>query len=498
MIRAVLLLVLAFTLALPSVAAERITHFQSDLQVLVDASMEVTETITVQAEGKAIKRGIFRDFPTVYRTASGNRMTVLFEVLGVRRNGAAEPWFTEDRSNGVRLYIGNKDRFIDAGEHQYEIVYRTNRQLGFFEAHDELYWNVTGNGWAFPIEEVVAYVYLPRSVADSQIDVEAYTGTSGSRGRDYEAGIDDEGVAWFRSTRPLAANEGLTLVTTWPKGHVREPTTQMEVRWFLDDNGHLAIGAIGVMLLLAYYFAMWLRVGRDPVAGAVFPLYAPPPGYSPASMRYVKRMGHDHKGFTAALVNLAVAGHVDIDEEKGKYTVTRRESNAPMAPGEKALLSSLLGGSSSVVIRRSNHQRISKAIDAHSTRLSADYERIYFNNNFGYTLAGIGMSLALLVAAALISPDLEHLFPALFLLVWLTGWTFGLSALFEKRDRCMARRWCGSPRQGRGVDALFDSLRGGLVRWCWRTGGDRRAWRRHADGAAGRDQCNVLSPDEGA
>ena len=36
-----------------------------------------------------------------------------------------------------------------------------DRQLGFFDDFDELYWNVTGNGWEFVIEKVEALVVLP-------------------------------------------------------------------------------------------------------------------------------------------------------------------------------------------------------------------------------------------------------------------------------------------------------------------------------------------------
>jgi Predicted membrane protein (DUF2207) len=33
--------------------------------------------------------------------------------------------------------------------------------LTFFDTHDELYWNVTGNGWEPPIERVTAEIDLP-------------------------------------------------------------------------------------------------------------------------------------------------------------------------------------------------------------------------------------------------------------------------------------------------------------------------------------------------
>jgi hypothetical protein len=60
----------------PAVAAadERILDFHSDITVDADASMRVTETIRVRAEGDRIRHGIFRDFPTVYRDRSGMRV----------------------------------------------------------------------------------------------------------------------------------------------------------------------------------------------------------------------------------------------------------------------------------------------------------------------------------------------------------------------------------------------------------------------------------------
>ena len=48
----------------------------------------VIETIAVRAEGRNIRRGIYRDFPTTYEDRLGNRIRVSFDVLEVRRNDA--------------------------------------------------------------------------------------------------------------------------------------------------------------------------------------------------------------------------------------------------------------------------------------------------------------------------------------------------------------------------------------------------------------------------
>ncbi len=143
---------LLFGFAAGALAEEKITSFISDVTVNADASLEVRERISVNAEGDEIRRGILRDFPTIYTDRNGVRVKVGFEVIEVLRNGRSEPFGLESLSNGTRIRIGNKDVLIGSGIHVYEITYRTTRQLGFFEDYDELYWNVTGNGWTFPID----------------------------------------------------------------------------------------------------------------------------------------------------------------------------------------------------------------------------------------------------------------------------------------------------------------------------------------------------------
>ena len=120
---------------------ERILDFSSQVLIDPDGSMVVTETITVQATGEQIKRGIVREFPTRYTGRDGSSVRVGFTLLDVKRDGVTEPYHTENMSNGVAIYVGSKDVFLQPGRHSYTLIYRTTRQLGFFDEHDELYWN---------------------------------------------------------------------------------------------------------------------------------------------------------------------------------------------------------------------------------------------------------------------------------------------------------------------------------------------------------------------
>ena len=190
--------------AAPLRAEERILEYGSDLVVLPDGALEVTETIRVRVEGIQIRRGLYRDFPTRYRDRFGHRVRVGFELLGVERDGRPEPWFTEKLPNGVRINTGD-DRLLPMPvEHTFTLRYRTTRQLGFHPDHDELYFNTTGLGWAFPIEHAWARVELPADIARGDWRLDAYTGPAGAKGRDWRATVEGPRTVRFDTTRPLA------------------------------------------------------------------------------------------------------------------------------------------------------------------------------------------------------------------------------------------------------------------------------------------------------
>lgn len=417
------MLLAGFLWASASHSAERILSYHSDIQVLPDASMMVSETIRVRAEGEAIRRGIFRDFPTDYRDGFGNRYRVDFQVLDVTRDGNAEAWRTETLSNGVRVYIGHSDVYLDSGEHTYVIRYRTSRQLGFFEDHDELYWNVTGNGWAFRVDSASAAVTLPEDVPPETIEIIGYTGITGSRARNAEAGVHD-GRAWIETTRALRPGEGLTLVMTWPKGYVEQPTSRQRLYWLLADNRGLLFALAGFLLVCTYLYLAWIRYGRDPSPGVVFPHYEPPDALSPASARFIRKMKYDNRVFTAAVVNLAVKGFVEIEENDGEYTLSKRDraSTQALAPGERVLLAHLFRKGSVVELDSANHKVIRAARRAHRRSLRLDHEKIYFFTNSGLLVPAI---LASLVAAALVFYS-GGLSPAAILLLGLTAAAIGL------------------------------------------------------------------------
>ena len=124
MFRFLAALVLLALAAPASLAAERILSFDSRIVVERSGELLVTETIKVRAEGRKIKRGIFRDVPLLGDPEPDDKLAHLLrlkkkkplEVLSVRRKGPEEasslreePYQVRGGGSGIRIRIGRRD-----------------------------------------------------------------------------------------------------------------------------------------------------------------------------------------------------------------------------------------------------------------------------------------------------------------------------------------------------------------------------------------------------
>ncbi len=402
------LVAITLLLSVPGLALaeqERITSFDSAITVNPNGSMRVEETIAAMVTGDQIQHGIYRDFPTIYNnTKTGGRLVIDFRVLGVQLDGQDEPYAVSSLSNGKRVKIGSADVLIAPGEHTWVLRYSVDREIGFFTDHDELYWNATGLGWAFQIDRASATVTLPAGAAAKITGLAAYTGPSGSTASDVTTTQGTDGTPTFVTTRVLNPYEGLTIVVGWPKGFVHAPTAAMRFGWFLRDNSALIVGLVGMLLVFLYYMTMWYRHGKDPERGTIIALFAPPEGMSPGGVRYLSRMTHDSKAFTAALIDMAVKRYISIHQEHHKYWIERDTApESVLSDDEIALAGALLGTSARMDFEQTHAQEIQLAILAEKKPLEADYQPRFFVSNTGYLVTGILLSVGVAVLTFFLS-----------------------------------------------------------------------------------------------
>ncbi len=302
-------------------AAQRsytIDRFDAAIAVHRDGAVEVRESITASFTGRW--NGIYRTVPVEYRTPQGFRWTLRLDLLGATDDQGRK---LEVESSRERHYVKYKIWVPGAEDATRTVVlrYMADNGLRFFEDHDELYWNVTGDEWDVPIEAATARIQLPSAAAG--VRAIAFNGVYGSTSRDAEVAVEGTTV---RVTMPhrLEFHEGLTAVVGWDKGAVLEPTPSDRALGFLAGNWPLGI-PIPVLLGM---LAIWRRVGRDPRRLPVAVQYEPPDSLSPAEAGTLIDYSADMRDITATVVDLAVRGFLRIEEREESAWLglrTRRE-----------------------------------------------------------------------------------------------------------------------------------------------------------------------------
>ena len=108
-------------------------------------------------------------------------------------------------------------------------------------------------------------------------------------------------------------------------------------------------------------------------------------------MRFVIRMGYDMKTFTAAIVNMATAGYLTIENNKDEFTLKKNKKTNVTLPQEEAQIAAVLfENNDSIALAQKNHTVIKDAQSKFKFILKENFKNKYFVTNSDYLIFGIG------------------------------------------------------------------------------------------------------------
>jgi hypothetical protein len=403
--------ILALTVARTPASAQdtgwTITSFDVAYDIRQDGTVLATERIEVDF-AELERHGIFRDIPVEYYFDPDNNRLIELTDISVTDGTQPIDWRIDSERPNLRIRIGDPDVFV-TGQQTYVISYTINDGLNPFEAHDEFYWNVTGNDWPVTVLAASATVSAPGGI----FRVTCYQGPTGSTEPCDSSSSPDQ--ASFQATRYLAPGSGLTLVTALESGAVdvddpilvpsSEDVGEQFVNFMGLDGAPLGIAAGILVLGLIVIYRLWWTAGRDRwygntahrVEGAIpedvkpwgahetiVVEYSPPTvpsnGRDPERHLHPAEIGilideqADTLDVSATIVDLAVRRHLKIIElEKGgilgifkkqDYELQRLENpEDSLLPYEERLYDSLFEGKDSVKLsdlRNKFHEDLAK------------------------------------------------------------------------------------------------------------------------------------------
>ena len=364
--------VLLFSLTffvLTAVKAEEIKDFQSNIKINKDGTINVSENISYDFGGLE-KHGIYRDIPYVKTNSDNKRYKMTFsDISVVDESQRSYNYSKSEDGEKISLKIGDANKLV-TGIHQYIISYKIAGALTYYSDHDELYWNVTGNGWTVPIVKATASINLPENLDSSNVKLACYTGSVGDNltlcKTSYELG-----KITVAADESLSENQGLTTVVGIPKNIVAVLEPKEVVDFWQTIIGKIVsflfaiLGLIWYIFLPVYIVYRWIRYGRDPksTVGVTTAWFDPPKTQdgkrfmTPGEVGTLGDETVDMKDITASIVDLARRGYLIIDErKKGDFYLVR---SSPKGKGgsdslltyEKTILSSFFGSKKEIRIK---------------------------------------------------------------------------------------------------------------------------------------------------
>ncbi len=371
-----LFLATIFLLPVPRVNAESnyiIDSFKSNIHIQQDGSVEVSEIIDVTFSESS--HGIYRYIPVVYRQENGQKEYTEIEVKNVSDGVNYVEYSSSYPGSNIEIKIGDPDKLV-SGKKRYIINYNVRGVIKSYGDYDELYWNVTGNGWEAPITSASTIV----STSSGEFKQAAcYIGPRGSK--ETCIGSISNKKAIYSSPRLLEPHEGLTISVGFPKNTVPIITIPAPLTIDQPKVQQTVIFSFLLTLIPALLFliGLWWRNGRDsyykrkslhdpsqqevtmPLFGAHEPIgaeYDPPLNLRPAEIAVLVDEKSEARDISATIVDLAIKGYLTITDRNKEFKFANPDYQLDrldkptndLLPYEKLIIESLFSENKTVIV----------------------------------------------------------------------------------------------------------------------------------------------------
>ncbi len=312
-----------------AIGAEEIEQYNVDIDIRKSGEIVIMERLAYSFGSSTGKHGIYRDIPLTKRGDNGIVYKMAVDV-GAIENEYGVPYVYELKrtSQNLRIKIGDPDVIV-RGKLIYHVTYTVSGALGYFDSHDELYWNAIGTDWDVPIKQAEVVVTVPPGVRAQDTQHTCYTGVQGGVDQECSHTVQQSDVL-FVSNGILHPREGMTVVLGFPKGVVATLEPEEHVPFF-DTIWGISLIVIMVVLCVVWYVLLplwlplkWWMSGRDPYVGNPPTAWYDPPKDTKGSPLIPLEVGTlineylNTRDVWASVIHLAQRGYLKIVEKEEK------------------------------------------------------------------------------------------------------------------------------------------------------------------------------------
>ncbi|MDQ1288611.1 MAG: hypothetical protein QG622_2177 [Actinomycetota bacterium] len=344
-------------------SSEHVTDMSIAFALRMDGSMHVTETIAYDFGRTHDRHGTERYLQDRFTYDANHDRLYPISRVRVWSPSGAPARFTKVEPD-VTIRVGDADTTV-SGIQRYVLDYDVGGVVNTVGASQELYWNALGDKSAVPIDRVKVTVTGPGAAVQAAT---CYQGAN--RSTEPCTWSVDNGTATFQTTRSLQPKESLTVVAGFPAGTFPGAAPILQEKWRFDRafsvnpvSGGIAAAVLALVAGGAGLLAS--RRGRDRRYLGITPGLAPAGGgqtagtgaptvrigrrrppvavqFTPPKELRVGELGtliDEHANVddvTATIIDLAVRGHLRIEEIDDEAEDDPEDDEAGTDPGSAA------------------------------------------------------------------------------------------------------------------------------------------------------------------
>jgi uncharacterized membrane protein YgcG len=305
-----LLVVLAPISALAA-GASVITSYHVDITVNENNTYDIDETIAQYYIARV--HGMYRVIPLnpeVRIELDGSEVVERYHVIV--DNIQVDHPFEAYKENGDQvIQIGDPDVYINGGQ-KYKISFTYDAGDDGFSEFDQFYYNIIGNTWEVPIDDISFRIVMPKEFDASKIGFNA--GYEGAYGYNTDAlNYTVEGnIIEGTYTQTLNPGEGLSIRIELPEGYYADMRNPQE------NNQMFVLVCLIITAVIAILFLRFRRKTKPVVTVEFYP----PEGMTSADVGYVIDGIAEDRDVVSLLIYWADKGYLEIHEGDAKDDIS--------------------------------------------------------------------------------------------------------------------------------------------------------------------------------
>ncbi|MBA3661564.1 MAG: DUF2207 domain-containing protein [Gammaproteobacteria bacterium] len=237
-------------------SSEQILGFYSAIKLNTDATLEITETLSVYGHQEKLAQAMRRYLSKEITNGHGLKQTVNYNITHVSFNDKPAHYAIIDHPYYIEIIVDEAKLNQNPDIYIYRFSYTVQNAIRYFDQHDELFWPITGYAWSLPILKVQADISLPSPLAP--LAYAGHTGAIHSKQSNVTARITP-GHLSFSTTHTFLEKEGLAIQLSLPKGVLQPPNYWNQLRHFFSQSQVILVAILFIFLIYSGLVARKIR-----------------------------------------------------------------------------------------------------------------------------------------------------------------------------------------------------------------------------------------------